>query len=312
MALGPLLYFYVRSLLFGTNKLTPRDNVHFIPLLFEAGPQVAFIFHFSGLLTIAAVRRWYLPFEHQVMDFESGNTSTVPFFISFVIYAAICFKMVNSNRRNEYLSSFKLKDINWVRTLLIVLFYIIIIWLISIVLSFLPLTQLFYTIRYCMNLLAIGFAYWLGMTAYIRQGQMSTADLLEYNKAPVKILFSDDEACKYQNRLIALVETDQLYLNPALRIDLLAEKIALSEKQISNLLNQHVGKSFNDFINEYRVQEAKKKLADVSLSQFTIASIAFDCGFNSLATFQRCFKQFTGTTPSQYQNNLKSGITSLK
>jgi len=135
---------------------------------------------------------------------------------------------------------------------------------------------------------------------------MSVDDLAAYQKAPVKIYFSPDEAGLYRNQLFILMERDQLYLNPALKIDLVAEKLALSEKLVSNLLNQHLGKSFNDFINEYRVLEAKKKLADIAYSKFTIASIAFDCGFNSLATFQRCFKQFAGITPSQYQNDQNS------
>jgi AraC-like DNA-binding protein len=62
-------------------------------------------------------------------------------------------------------------------------------------------------------------------------------------------------------------------------------------------------------VNEYRVAEAKRKLAEPASAKFTIAAIAYDCGFNSLATFQRCFKQFTGITPSQYQNEMISGET---
>jgi len=81
---------------------------------------------------------------------------------------------------------------------------------------------------------------------------------------------------------------------------------------LSNLLNQHIGKSFNDFVNEYRVDEAKKRLSDASYNNFTIAAIAFDCGFNSLATFQRVFKQVTGITPSKYQNHISYPQLSVK
>jgi AraC-like DNA-binding protein len=143
------------------------------------------------------------------------------------------------------------------------------------------------------------------MATYTRQGKMTFADVAEYNKPPVKIHFTAAEAEKYQQQLQTLMNTAQLYLNPALKLDVLAGRLMISEKLLSSLLNQHIGKNFNDFINEYRVQEAQKKLADPGLNHFTIASIAADCGFNSLATFQRCFKQFTGSTPSQYQNSLK-------
>nr|WP_255547605.1 helix-turn-helix domain-containing protein [Mucilaginibacter sp. dw_454] len=108
------------------------------------------------------------------------------------------------------------------------------------------------------------------------------------------------------------MDNDTLYLDPLLKLEYLAEKLQLPVKHVSHLLNQHIGKNFNDFVNSYRVDEAKQRLADPTLAHFTIAAIAFDCGFNSLPTFQRCFKQFTGLTPSQYQNSLKLGIAAGK
>ncbi|WP_184550529.1 helix-turn-helix domain-containing protein [Mucilaginibacter sp. FT3.2] len=311
LALGPILYFYTRTLLSEKQRLTGRDCLNFVPLIFEMGPQIAFIVHFSGLLSFPAIKNWYVPFESLVMNYEASNLSTLPFFFSFLTYLSACYKiiLVSESNPNQNLSAFRLKDAKWLRTLIITLFPIVIIWLITIVLNYLPLPQLFYVIRYIMSLLAIGFAYWLGMAAYSRQAKMSVNDLAAYQKSPGKIYFSSDEAELYQKQLFVLMEKEQLYLNPALKLDLVADKIALSEKQLSNLLNQHLSKSFNDFINEYRVLEAKKKLADTTYSRFTIASIAFECGFNSLATFQRCFKQFAGITPSQYQNNQRSSLS---
>ena len=308
IALGPILYFYTRSLLFGDRKLRAKDYFHFCALFFEIGPQIAFIFHFSGLLLIPGISGWYLPFEKWAIAFESGNSGNLPFFLSFIIYAALCFKMVRRNGVDLEISTYKLKDIKWLKTLLHIIFYLVIIWSVTLFLAYLPLQQLAGWIKYTMAVLAIGFAYWLGMLAYIRQNKMSVGDVLEYNKPPVKLYFSDTEANNYRQQLEALMEAEQLYLNPALKLDSLADKIGISEKLISNLINQHIGKNFNDFVNEYRVQEAKKKLINPSFRQFTIAAIAFDSGFNSLATFQRCFKQVTGITPSQYQSGLKPVI----
>jgi AraC-like DNA-binding protein len=311
LALGPLLYFYTRSLLSEKQQLSRKDRFHFAPLLFEMGPQVAFIFHFFRLLSVPAIRSWYQPFETWVMNFEAGSSATLPFFFSFLIYLGLSLKMVRS-ADNQQLSGFKLKDVRWLKTLIVVLFLIVAIWLITIILNYLPVPQLVYPVRFVMALLAIGFAYWLGMAAYARQAKMSVDDLVEYHKIPAKAYFAEDEIERYQTQLLGLMETDRLYLNPALKLDVLSAKMALPEKQLSNLLNQHLGKSFNDFINEYRVMEARKKLADASLSKFTIAAIAFDCGFNSLATFQRCFKQFTGVTPSGYQKDLNVTLSPVK
>ena len=147
--------------------------------------------------------------------------------------------------------------------------------------------------------------YWLGMSAYVRQAKMQPGEIVEYNTPPSKVFFSDNDAADHHQKLKLVMEGDQLYLDPTIKLISLADKIGISENALSNLLNQHIGKNFNDFINEYRIEIAKKKLLDHAFSRFTIAAISYDCGFNSLATFQRCFKQFTGTTPSQYQKTFK-------
>lgn len=154
---------------------------------------------------------------------------------------------------------------------------------------------------YLLYLVVTGFVYWLAMSAYIRQSKMTQSDISTYNKAVAKQYFSEEDAQKYLGSLLSIVEKERLYLNPVLKIDDLAEKLSINERLMSALINQHVGKTFSDFINCYRVEEAKKRLVDPNNQHFTIAAIAFDCGFNSLATFQRCFKQFAGVTPSQYQ-----------
>ncbi len=60
---------------------------------------------------------------------------------------------------------------------------------------------------------------------------------------------------------------------------------------------------FNDFINYYRIQDAKKMLLDEDNKNYTISSIAFDTGFSSLSSFNSAFKKIEGKTPSSYRKN---------
>jgi AraC-like DNA-binding protein len=64
-------------------------------------------------------------------------------------------------------------------------------------------------------------------------------------------------------------------------------------------LNEHLNKSFTDFINELRIEVSKEYL--VTKGNLTIESIGYESGFNSKSTFFKAFKKFTGITPLQYQ-----------
>lgn len=307
MALGPLLYFYTRSLLYGDIKPVRKDYFHFSALIIEAGPQVLFILYASKLISLPVTQVIFHLKLMQFYFFGQGIFTELPFVFSMIIYTALSYKLLRDNA-DQQLSVHKFAAIKWLKNILYIVFTLLAIWIVLTVLTFLLNSNPVGWANLIMPLFTIVFAYGLGMAAYIRQGKMSAGDVLEYNKPPVKIYLSDAEVNRYHQQLITLMETDQIYLNPALKLDFLANKLSVPERIISSLLNQHIGKNFNDFVNEYRIQEAKKKLADASLSQFTIAAIAFDSGFNSLPTFQRCFKQFTGITPSQYQNSLKTKI----
>lgn len=101
-----------------------------------------------------------------------------------------------------------------------------------------------------------------------------------------------------------LMTTKQLYLDAELGLNQLAEKMNVSANHLSMLLNDYIGKNFYDYINHFRVEEVKKRLKDPSYSKQTISSIGGDCGFNSKSAFNRIFKNSTGKTPSQYQNQM--------
>ena len=73
------------------------------------------------------------------------------------------------------------------------------------------------------------------------------------------------------------------------------------------MLNQHLGKSFNEYINTFRIEEFKHRLLAENSENFTITGIALECGFNSQATFQRTFKAQTNQTPKEFrQAHLKN------
>lgn len=108
-------------------------------------------------------------------------------------------------------------------------------------------------------------------------------------------------------RLTALMEVDRLYLDNELNLATLAEKLGIGIHETSFLINETTGESFFNFINRFRVEEAKKLLASPRVGELNILGIAFAAGFNSKTAFNTAFKKWTGTTPSQYIRTQKSG-----
>lgn len=99
------------------------------------------------------------------------------------------------------------------------------------------------------------------------------------------------------------LEEEQSYLNPNLSIQDIADQINVPSKVISQVINEQLKLNFSAFINGYRIEEAKKRLAAEAYQPFTIASIAYDCGFNSISSFNTTFKASTQQTPSQFRKD---------
>jgi AraC-like DNA-binding protein len=105
-----------------------------------------------------------------------------------------------------------------------------------------------------------------------------------------------------------LMSTDKVFVKNKLTLSALSEMMAVKSNDLSWLLNESYSSTFYDFINQYRVNEFLNKVADDEHLKHTILGLAMDCGFNTKSTFNKAFKKTTGITPSEYINNLDSGI----
>ena len=100
--------------------------------------------------------------------------------------------------------------------------------------------------------------------------------------------------------LLTLMEDQKLYRNPNFEVADLSRELNFSKNYTHQLLRKYTGQNFREFVNHYRVKDAKEKLISPLSKQFTIESIACDAGFNSVATFYRVFKRIEGTTPKTF------------
>lgn len=116
---------------------------------------------------------------------------------------------------------------------------------------------------------------------------------------PVAKKLTQSDAERWLTKLEKLMTEKAVYKNPDLKLHDLSREIQVSGHQLSALLNEHLGKNFTTYINEFRIVEACRMMT--TNPQFTLESIGYEVGFNSKSTFFAAFKKFKGVTPSNYQ-----------
>ena len=148
--------------------------------------------------------------------------------------------------------------------------------------------------------------YYLAIAGYLRSKTIEidfSPNEIEMEETP-KDLLETDELESAKMKLLELMQTEKPYLDPQLTLKELSKKLGVNTSILSHTINKGFDKNFNDFINEYRIEEVKKMLQGDNSNAETFLSIAFDCGFNSKATFNRAFKKFNGISPKEFQEQL--------
>ncbi len=105
-------------------------------------------------------------------------------------------------------------------------------------------------------------------------------------------------------KLRVLMERDAVYRDQDLSLETLAAQLEILPKHLSQIVNEHLKQSFRDFVNGYRVEEAKRQLREDP--ELTVLGIAHQVGFNTNDAFYRAFKKVTGTTPSAYRKDIEN------
>jgi len=126
-----------------------------------------------------------------------------------------------------------------------------------------------------------------------------TGEASETGEAPKPNGMPDEFDRSMMTDIEKLMSEEHLYRDPTLSVDLLAQKIGAKRHYVSNAINLCTDKSFNTFVNEYRIKEAIQLLSKTDAP--TIDMIAFETGFNDRQNFYRVFKKMTGLSPTEFR-----------
>ncbi|MEN0004940.1 MAG: AraC family transcriptional regulator [Bacteroidota bacterium] len=130
-----------------------------------------------------------------------------------------------------------------------------------------------------------------------------------YNKSlatdpPIKYANSSltsEEIIQQYRKLDQLMQVAKPHLDPSLTIAKLSEQLGLNSKELSQIINQSTDKNYSQYIAQLRIEEAKRLLTAPDYSNYKIAAIAYESGFNSLSSFNAYFKKLVGKTAQAYR-----------
>ncbi|MBC7447556.1 MAG: helix-turn-helix transcriptional regulator [Hymenobacteraceae bacterium] len=296
---GPLLYFYVRSLINHAFRFRwRRHGWHFAPVLGQAA------LYWWLALQPYATRLWYWEAVHEPVTYRVEFIGT---WVSLVVYLLLSLGLLRQYARwlPENFSETSHLRLRWLRTLLLAVALVSAQWLVEVVLR--EAFHRYYQYDYSTWLLA-GTVLLIGAAGQ-RQADMRPVTFVpEAAPAPPTLLPLPappraapviDPAVR--ERLRRALEDEHLYLNPTLTLAELAAHTGLAPRLISFTVNHGFGRSFNDWVNAYRVGAVQRRLrTPADVARLSLLGIAFECGFNSKTTFNRIFKEQTTQSPSEW------------
>lgn len=311
--LGPVIFCYVRSLLNPGFRFKGKEWLHFLPAL------LYLIYSLVVLLTDQWILgRYYFLASGLDPDFETWYQLTG--FLSMLLYFWLSLRYYLSYRKMvpQLVSYADQARFRWVGHFLLAFLVILVLrgffFLLGLFTElsydstwwyFFAFSLLFYYIAihgYANAVVAkVPFRAILpgDRPALLLDGPGETDELIVLEQ-PQEQQAPDPLLEAWKEKLVDAMVKEKVFEDPELSLPELARKIGTNVSVLSRVVNQGFGMNFNDFINYHRVQSVLDLLEKGEHRQQTLLGIAFDCGFNSKATFNRAFKKVTGMAPKDW------------
>lgn len=306
---GMLLYFYVKSLVFRDFHLRSKDALHLIPF------GLFFIFMIFAFYRFPTETRldWI---NREIFVYGAGYIG-MDFWckIMRVLYCVACLRLIVKYKDllKATHSNIEKVDITWLR-LLVIGFLVV-----TVMESILSLAKLIgVASHYDFQHYDLAIFEFIGLSGYyvlfvlvctlvftsmryfssfeaVRQKDKDVAK----KAAPEKLLNPE-----FADKIDSIMRNQKPYLQPDITLDMLAETLAMPAKDLSMIVNRHFHNNFYEFINSYRIEEAKGLLADPKNKSKTITDVYLEVGFNSKSVFNTFFKKLVGMTPTEYRQRI--------
>lgn len=294
--IGPVLYFYCKSLFNENFVLKKKDWLHFLP-------AIAY-----GLysLIVFITDKWVLDSFYFYAD---GRDMDLDFWYQFTGLLSMLFYLVLS--LDQYRKYRKITEqevsfaddiaFTWMEHFMVAFGVILLLRVLFFILN--PEWGEFgskYWYYLCFSVLS----FYIAITGYSHTVKAS----LKFNLGTIDLRSQSGEGedasaldkNEWGAKINSLFENEGLYKDAGLTLTDVANRLQTNRNIVSGVINQEFRMNFNDFVNKKRVEAVIKRLERLEHKKSTLLGIALDCGFNSKATFNRAFKKQIGLTPKQF------------
>lgn len=286
--LGPFIFFYVKSLTMSPFKWKMKYWIHFLP------GTVMFLYYAVLFITPASIKLRFMhsPFEVRFSHWEQGLAILIG-----AVYLFSTHRLFVKWMKINFIKDKKM--VRWIYRFHVGFFILFVCWGLQIFINYWIYDFGVATVSYNPLWLVMGMLLlWLGIeiVADIKYFLLSKNLLSSNGNHP----YSAEEVKRFKSKLDTLMESTKMYIDPSLSLENLASALQIHPKSLSAVLNNGLGKSFYEYVNEFRIEEVKERLADGSSRNFTIESIANQSGFRSKSSFNTAFRKHVSMTPREY------------
>lgn len=302
--IGPLILLYISSLISKDFRFKPSHLLHFIPfLVYNLIKLPSYVS--SGAKKLSFLHYYYESLDNnpthfvEVRGFNDILNGFLLFDLHKLTYVALAFFLFIKYRKLvlNKVSNIDKTNLNWMQN---ILFGYSIIWLL------IPIERFhgFYgidsaVVSHAGALMLSVHLYFIAYLAFSQQAKPATM-AISTTPSETDTKYFGQVLAKAQNIMV----NEKLFLDKQLTLSKLSAKIDVREHTLSRAINHELKVNFFDYVNAYRVQEAKALLQSEHSMRYTVEHIGTEAGFSSKATFYRAFKKQTGITPSKFQKSL--------
>jgi len=310
--IGPLIFYYTKLLITKNYKFKKIYLLHLIPFfIFLVFSFDIFLLEKSQkifMINLLKADRAYFP--NLVNQDLLVSLQSLHLF-SYLLATIYLIKKYRKSILDNF-SNIERINLFWLKTLIIDFIIILVVYMIVYLL--IPNTSnVDYFSFEKLFLLTISSLLTLTSIFSLNQPEIYLGDLSEniglsfkskVNKKYEKSVLTKELSEKILNKIIKYMKEDKPFLEDDFSLNKLSDKISTIPNYVSQVINESLNLNFFDFVNGYRIVEAKKLITNNSENKFTFLQIAYEVGYNSKSAFNRAFKKHTKLTPTKFKNQL--------